>query len=53
MTRLSTIAIALGCLSLSAFLLPALSQGPSEAKPPKGRPATPAREKTLELMRML
>jgi hypothetical protein len=53
MTRLFTVAVALGCLSLGAFLLPALSQGPDKAKPPKERPATTAREKTLALMRML
>jgi hypothetical protein len=53
MTRVFTVAVALISLSLCPFLLPALSQGPDKAKPPKERPATIAREKTLALMRML
>jgi hypothetical protein len=53
MTRLFTVAVALGCLSLGAFLLPALSQGPDKAKPPNERPATTAREEMLSLIRML
>jgi hypothetical protein len=53
MNRLIAAAVAMICLSLGTFLLPALSQAPEKAAPPKDAPAAKAREESLALIRML
>jgi hypothetical protein len=53
MTRVFVAAVALVCLGLGVVILPALSQPPGKAAPPKGPPVTKAQEETLAIMNLL